>query len=92
MVHFVQPACQHGRQWTHLDLGRVVEVLRALALEEAQPVEDVGEEGEEEEAGHNGEDEDPERDTPALGGHHSHHLHSSPTLTCVQGGAFKLRF
>ncbi len=58
----------------HLDLGGVVEVLWSFALEEAEPVEDVGEEGEEEEACHNGEDEDPERDGSGLGSNNRQHL------------------
>jgi hypothetical protein len=63
----------------HLDLGGEVEVLRSFALEESEPVEDVGEEGEEEEAGHNGEDQDPERDGSGLGGNNRQHL---PTNNC----------
>jgi len=58
----------------HLDLGGVVEVLWSFALEESEPVEDVGEEGEEEEAGHNGEEQEPERDGSGLGGNNYHQL------------------
>ena len=69
----------------YLDLGGVVEVLWPFALEEAEPVEDVGEEGEKEEAGHDGEDQDPEGDSPSLGRDNSQHLHQDTRLLYPEG-------
>ena len=48
-------------------------------------MEDVGEEGEKEEAGHDGEDQDPEGDSPSLGRDNSQHLHQDTRLLYPEG-------
>ena len=66
LTSFSPQLCSVTFHFPHLQRDLVVVILRPFPLEEAEPVEDEGEDGEEEEASQDGEDEDPQRDAARL--------------------------